>query len=101
MAPVPVCKTSALLLDAWLGREAVVYYPEEDLRQLIELHIESSTTQIARMEGLGALNFPAIDDVAIAREGERLDEKSILQGTRQTMIPAALSSTLLATEPMV
>ncbi len=75
----PVAKPTALALDAWLGDEIIRYYPERDLRQLIELHMESRESDIARVEGQGALNFLEIDDVRLADEGEPLDPDSVLR----------------------
>lgn len=83
----PMAKPSALILDSWLGAEAITYYRENDLRELIELHIESSTTDIARMEGRGALNFLAIDDVPVSEEGELLDENSMITLPFENSIP--------------
>ncbi len=75
----PVAKPTALALDAWLGDETIRFYPERDLRQLIELHMESRESDIARVEGQGALNFLEIDDVRLVEEGESLDPDSVLR----------------------
>ncbi len=74
----PVAKPSSLLLDAWLGPEGLSYYRERDLREVIRKHIEAEEAEIDRLEGIGALNFLAIDDLAIGREGARLVEGSII-----------------------
>ena len=40
--------------------------------------MNSPETDIERMEGKGALNFLAIDDLSIAEEGEPIEPKSII-----------------------
>lgn len=75
----PVARPSALLLDAWLGGEGIRYFRERDLRQVIQLHMDSAESDIARVEGQGALNFLDIDDVPLEDEGEGIDPESILR----------------------
>jgi len=75
----PVAKPTALLLDRWLGPEAIVYLKERDIRQLIKLHMDSSSTDIEKVEGQGALNFLALDDLPLTAEGEPIDPKSIVK----------------------
>lgn len=75
----PVTKPVAWLLDRWLGEEGLVYLREKQLRHLIRKHIEASEADIDRIEGLGALNFLAIDDLPIVQEGEPLNERSVVQ----------------------
>lgn len=58
----PVAKPTALALDAWLGGERVRYIRERDMMQF---HMDSSESDIGRMEGQGALNFLAIDDTPL------------------------------------
>jgi len=74
----PVAKPTAKLLDMWLGKEAIHYYAESDLRTLLKKHIAASSTDIDRLEGIGALNFLAMDDIMIAEVGEPLDPQSII-----------------------
>lgn len=74
----PVAKPTALLLDRWLGKEALRYFQERDLRQLIKLHMESEETEIATMEGQGALNFLALDDLPLKQEGEDVAPESVV-----------------------
>lgn len=74
----PVARPTAMALDAWLGGEEMRYFRERDLRRLIRLHMEASDSEIARVEGQGALNFLDIDDVRLADEGETLDRSSLL-----------------------
>lgn len=75
----PVAKPSAKFLDWWIGREGVLFFREKSIRELIKKHIESEDAEIDRIEGVGALNFLAIDDVLISKEGEPIDELSIIE----------------------
>lgn len=74
----PIAKPTALILDRWLGSEAIRYFKERDIRELIRLHMESSESEIARVEGQGALNFLALDDLPLAAEGEPIDPESVV-----------------------
>ena len=75
----PVAKPTALILDKWLGVEAITYFEEKDFRKLISMHVYSAETDIDRVEGRGALNFLAIDDLPVTAEGEIIDPKSIVR----------------------
>jgi len=75
----PLAKPTALLLDRWLGAEAIHYFKEDDLRELIKMQVESPDTDIGKTEGRGLLNFLNIDDLPIEAEGEIIDPKSILK----------------------
>ncbi|MFC1957513.1 DUF21 domain-containing protein [Chloroflexota bacterium] len=75
----PLAKPTALFLDKWLGEEAINYFKEEDIRELIKMHIDSSKTDIDGTEGRGVLNFLTIDDLPIEAEGEIIDPKSIIK----------------------
>ncbi|MDG4866430.1 DUF21 domain-containing protein [Guyparkeria sp. 1SP6A2] len=77
----PVARPSAWLLDRWLGGEPMNYLREHDLRQMIQLHMEASGTEISRVEGQGALNFLDIDEVPLDDEGEPIDPGSVIQMT--------------------
>ena len=74
----PVVKPSTLVLDAWLGREAIQFFKEKDLKEVIRRHMLSRTTDIGREEAVGALNFFTIDDLPIISEGSPVDPASIL-----------------------
>lgn len=74
----PVAKPTAIVLDRWLGVEAIPYFRESDLRELISMHMDSFETEIGRVEGRGALNFLALDDLPLALEGEAVDPESII-----------------------
>jgi len=74
----PLAKPTALMLDMWLGKEAIPYFKEKDFRELIRMHMDSLETDIDKMEGKGALNFLALDDLPLAAEGETIDPESII-----------------------
>jgi metal transporter CNNM len=75
----PVARPTALVLDRWLGKEAIRYYREQDLRDVIKLHMDASESDIAKVEGQGALNFLALDDVPFVDEGEAIDPDSVIR----------------------
>ncbi|MDP3919406.1 MAG: DUF21 domain-containing protein [Candidatus Omnitrophota bacterium] len=77
----PVAKPLAMLLDAWLGREGIHYFQEKEIAALLEKHIRSSQSDIGSVEGRGAVNFLALDDIHIKEEGEVIDPLSILHLT--------------------
>jgi metal transporter CNNM len=79
IALYPIARPTAWMLDKWLGGEEIRLFREHDLRHVIRLHMESAESEIARMEGQGALNFLNIDDVLLNDEGEPLDPESIIQ----------------------
>jgi hypothetical protein len=75
----PIAKPSAMLLDLWLGKEDVQFFRERELRHLIHKHIDSSNSEVDALEGIGALNFLAIDDVPVASEGELIAPDSVFE----------------------
>ena len=74
----PVAKPSALVLDRWLGEEGISYFKERDLHTVILKHIEAKDSDVGRLEGIGAMNFLALDDIAVTQEGEYVDPDSII-----------------------
>lgn len=74
----PVAKPSALILDGWLGKEGVEYMRDRDLRRVLKQHVEAEEAEVDHVEGIGALNFLAIDDIRVSQEGELLDPDSII-----------------------
>jgi hypothetical protein len=74
----PVAKPSAMILDWLLGGEGIQYLRERDMRMLIQKHIEASESDIDRLEGVGAMNFLALDDLMVTQEGEPVDPLSII-----------------------
>lgn len=77
----PVAKPSALILDQWLGSEACRFFREKDLQELLKLHVGTPGCEIDQVEGTGAMNFLALDDLKIADEGESIDPKSVIEVT--------------------
>ncbi|MGI9534765.1 MAG: DUF21 domain-containing protein [Thermodesulfobacteriota bacterium] len=83
----PVAKPTALALDYLVGSEAIQYFQEDDLEELIRMHIRVKDSEIDRVEGRGALNFLAIDDIPVAKEGQILDPRSIISLKFENEIP--------------
>jgi hypothetical protein len=75
----PVAKPSAMLLDLWLGKEGIEYFREKNMREVIRKHIASEESDIDRIEGIGALNFLAFDDLMATQEGEPVALDSIIE----------------------
>jgi len=74
----PVAKPTALVLDAWLGKEGITYLEESELRNIIRQHITAEEADLNQVEGIGALNFFALDEIQVTQEGEIIDPKSII-----------------------
>ena len=74
----PLARPSAKVLDLWLGREAVQFFRENEIEEMLRMHIRESNSEITHVEGKGALNFLAIDDLKVSEEGERIDPLSII-----------------------
>jgi hypothetical protein len=74
----PVAKPSALLLDFWLGEESIPLFRERDFKELLKVHSDASHSDIDQIEGRGALNFLAIDDLRVIDEGEPVDPQSVI-----------------------
>lgn len=75
----PVAKLSSVMLDLWLGKEGIDYLREKDLRSFITKHIEAEEADVDHIEGVGALNFLAIDDISVTNEGELINPASIIK----------------------
>ncbi len=74
----PIAKPTALLLDAWLGRESIDFLGELELREALKRYVASPKTEISRVEGIGALNFLALDDLSVRQQGCELDPASVM-----------------------
>jgi len=74
----PIAKPCALLLDAWLGKESISYFTEENIKLFIRKHIEDTRSEIDEIEGTGAINFLSLDDNRIIEEGETINPFSIV-----------------------
>ncbi|GAA0813822.1 DUF21 domain-containing protein [Colwellia sp. D2M02] len=74
----PVARPTALILDGWLGKEGITYLEESELRNIIKQHITAEEADLNHVEGIGALNFFALDEIHVTQEGEVIDPKSII-----------------------
>lgn len=74
----PVAKPTALVLDWWVGPEAITFFRERDFRALMMKHVETGGGEVGRLEATGALNFLDLDDIAVAHEGELVDPRSVV-----------------------
>jgi metal transporter CNNM len=74
----PVAKPTAKILDLWLGPEAIMLFRERDFRALITKHVEAADADVGWLEGIGALNFLDLDDIAVRDEGELVDPLSVI-----------------------
>lgn len=83
----PVAKPSAMVLDWWLGEENISYFRESDLHTVIRKHVEAAESDVSRLEGIGAMNFLALDDIVVTQEGEHVDPESILQLPMENDVP--------------
>lgn len=83
----PVAKPCAWMLDAWLGHEGITFFKEKEFREVIRRHIDSDEADISLVEGLGALNFLALDDLHMSQEGEPVSEASIIRLPSEDGIP--------------
>ena len=82
----PVVKPTALVLDALLGKEAIRYYREADIKEILRRHMVADETEMGRLEAIGAIIFLTMDDLAVAEEGVPLDSFRISRRCR--MIPS-------------
>lgn len=73
----PVAKPVSMLLDVLVGREPIPWLTEEELTVLIEHHARSGT-EVGSVEAKGAVNFLALDDIAVIDEGEPIAPESII-----------------------
>ena len=77
-------------LDRWLGQEGLTCYRERDLREVIR-HMDADKGEINRLEGIGALNFLEIDDIAVQQGGTRIDDDSIVALPGPRIPPTSLT----------
>ena len=75
----PLAKPTAWMLDQWLGKEGLHYLRERDLTAMIQAHVRSEHAEVDPLEGIGAMNFLAIDDLTVSDEGEIVASQSIIQ----------------------
>ena len=97
----PVAKPTAMILDWWLGTEGIQYFRERDLREVIKKHIEADEADIDRLEGVGALNFLAIDDLLVVEEGEPVDPQSVISLPLTDNMPVIPDFELSVSDPFL
>jgi metal transporter CNNM len=74
----PVAKPVGKMLDIWVGPEAIPWFREEELREVLRHHAHEVVTEVGHVEATGAINFLALDDLAVREEGESLEPRSIV-----------------------
>lgn len=97
----PLAKPSAKILDLWLGREAVQFLRENEIEEMLKLHIRERDSEITRTEGIGALNFLAIDDLKVSEEGEPIEPLSIIPMKFEASTPQFPEITASAEDPFL
>ncbi len=73
-----VAKPTALLLNWWLGPEAIALFRERDFRVILAKHAGVAGSDLGQLEAIGALNFLDLDDIAVLQEGEPVEPRSII-----------------------
>ena len=74
----PFAKTSAIILDLWLGKETVDFIPEVEIKEALNSHLHAVESDIGHVEGQGAINFLSIDDIPITKFGEPIHPNSVV-----------------------
>lgn len=76
----PLAKPTSLILNQWLGKEAIEYVSERDLSELIEIQKnKESETKIAESESQGMLNILGLKNTELADLGIPIDPESIVR----------------------
>jgi len=75
----PLAKPTALLLDAWVGTEAIPWFRERELHNILRHHAEHADSEVGPIEAIGATNFLALDDLVVRDQGEPLDPASVVR----------------------
>ena len=97
----PVAKPVGLMLDRLVGREAIPWFREAELAQVLEHHAEAGEGDVGRIEARGAINFLALDDIPVMAEGEPLDPQSILHLPFENGRPVYPPITRNTTDPIL
>lgn len=74
----PFAKLTGMGLDAWLGKEGITYFREQELTGILKAHIESDEAEVGHVEGTGAMNFLAADDLPVSKVGSPVDAASVM-----------------------
>ncbi len=75
----PLSKPTGMILDRLIGEEAIPWFREKELRNVLKHHALESATELSSVETTGAVNFLDLDDILISNEGEVIDPQSILE----------------------
>jgi metal transporter CNNM len=75
----PISKPTGMLLDKVVGEEAIPWFRENELRNVLEHHARESETELSSAEATGAINFLDIDDRPLKKEGELINPLSIIE----------------------
>ena len=75
----PLSKPTGMILDRLIGEEAIPWFREDELRNVLKHHARESDTELSSVEADGAVNFLNLDDILIRKEGEVIDTLSILE----------------------
>lgn len=97
----PVTKPTGAILDWWLGKEGLEYYREQELREMIQRHVEAEETDLEHIEGRGALNFMTLDDLPASEEGEPVATNSIVSLPVHVDLPVFPEFSRQANDPFV
>lgn len=97
----PVARPTAWMLDRWLGPEGIALFREREFRTLLARHLESHEGDVSRVEGLGAINFLDLDDIAVTDEGEPVDPRSIISLPMQNGEPVLPAFERKASDPFL
>ncbi|QOY53176.1 DUF21 domain-containing protein [Candidatus Sulfurimonas baltica] len=97
----PLAKPSAKILDMWLGKEGIKFYKENEIEEILRMHIREKDSDIAHVEGTGALNFLAIDDLQVGQEGVPIDPQSIISLEFEGRHPIFPTITSSANDPFL
>ncbi len=75
----PLAKPTALILNGWLGKEAIHYIQEDDLVSLLTLQMEKEDeTRMSPIESRGMINVARLDSAMLSELGSALDPTSVL-----------------------
>jgi len=97
----PVVKPSAMMMDALFGKEAIRYFRETELKEIIRRHMLAEESEVDRIEAIGALNFLSIDDLPVEEEGVPIDPESIIRLPLRNGLPHFPSFQKSADDPFL
>ncbi|WP_274425676.1 DUF21 domain-containing protein [Chelativorans sp. YIM 93263] len=74
----PIAKPIGHLLDLWVGPEAIPWFRERELEDILRHHGEMAQSEVGDVEATGAINFLALDDLTLGEEGSAVDPQSVI-----------------------